>query len=47
MVDNDDVRLLLWVVTVGGIALALIAYEYITNKEFKEKVNKEFKDSIK
>ena len=31
----------------GGIALAQIAYEYITNKEFEEEVNQEFKESNK
>ena len=31
----------------GGIALAQIAYEYITNKDFYEKVNKEFTVSNK
>ena len=31
----------------GGIALAQIAYEFITNKEFNEEVMKEFKQSIK
>ena len=30
----------------GGITLAKIAYEYITDKEFKQKVDKEFKDNI-